>query len=259
MIGDQLQARFQRLSIWLGGLTGMAAFLLFPLCRRAPVEGITFLESLAVGAAAGLVVGLAIRMAGCMVFEYRESVGFRKWPVPLATFAAVVVFLYIVWQAGDWLGVAGGAFFGALVGVFVLVMARFVGWVVSGFHVGRGYRRLAVVIGVLLAWVIAGYAIGVADLIAFGFMVALAWLVCGFHHGMDRKQLARFLGRFAGLVVFLAYACFASTAERTSVGSDVLPWSMLWSVGAGLVTWGCIRLLGWIAAPVSRDKDIARQ
>ena len=71
MTGDQLQAKFQRLSIWLGGLAGMAAFLLFLLCRRAPVEGITFLESLAVGAAAGLVVGLAIRMAGCMVFEYR--------------------------------------------------------------------------------------------------------------------------------------------------------------------------------------------
>ena len=148
---------------------------------------------------------------------------------------------------------------GALVGAFVLVMARFVGWVVSGFHVGRGYRRLAVVIGVLLAWVIAGYAIGVAELIAFGFMVALAWLVCGFRHDMDRKQLARSLGWFVGLVVFFAYSGFASTAERTSAASDIFPWAVLWSVASGLVTWGCIRLLGWISAPVSRDKAIARQ
>jgi hypothetical protein len=228
---------FRRWSIWIGGLTGVAAFVIFLLCSETPKDIFTLLGALGTGLVAGCCLFLITRGIGMMVRLYLEGDRFQKWSILIASLAAITIEILFAWNGG-WFGILMGLFLGFVTCVLILAAANVIGWVMSGFHQGRGCWRLAVLLVLISAFAMLGCYIGSADALGVGLVIIIIWLICHPHSELGWRRSPSRVGWFVGLSVWCVASRVFRHGETNMTLSHGFPWDVYLAAGAGLAAWG---------------------
>ena len=235
-----LARKFRRLSIWLGALAGLAALLTFLLRGGTPWDITTISRGCLLALVVGLLFWAITRGVAMLALGYLQGTRFQKAYILVAGLSGIGTLAIGAYQDG-WRGAAVGLVWGVLMCVFVLAAASVIEWVVSGFRRGQGYRRLAVVLAILLGLVILGCILGAGNAVGVGAMTTVAWWSCGLdlRREMGLRLMASRVGWFAGITVWLILSVAMPHGKDHASLSEGFPWT----IGLALVTGVAARLI----------------
>ena len=258
---ESLNCVFRRLSIWLSILAGVAALIISLLVSGTPGDSFTIVLSCGAALFIGLFFWAITRGIGLLTIRYRHGTRFVKAYIVVAGLAGIGMLAYGAFQGG-WGDALGGLLFGAMICVFILAVGGVAEWLVSGFRLGHGYRRIALLIAILAGLSVLGCILGAGKALGLGFMIAIVWLCCGFRGGMPPRLLASRVGWFVGITVWLVWL-IVSDVERLGKEhghlTDHFPWAIVSALFAGVLAWGIALFLGPVLRAPSQSNGVEKR
>jgi len=264
-----LTRRFQKLAVWVGVLVGIVAFFLCVLQRGSPsgistiwagssweLDIVTGLLSLLLAGLVGwLFWGMALAIGG-MACDYRNGTRLQKAFILAAIFAGLACFVASMCpvQRGWPVNAGIGLLMGALVCVFVLALGQAVDWVLEGFRLGMGFRRLTIPAAIFGALLILGCIFGVEHTGGLAFAIAVVWWLCGIRRDMAGRLLASRVGWFAGITAWLIVLQVVLHGEARASREAGYPWIILVPIGTGIIAWIITLIIGQVRGRKNSSK-----
>jgi hypothetical protein len=254
---DLLTRSFRRSAIWIGIVTGAAAFVIFLLHSETPNDVFTLVGALGTGLVAGACCFLIASGIGRLIRLYFEGNRFHKAAILVASLAAIVISSFFAWNGG-WLGIIFGLILGVFTCGLILAAANVTAWVISGFQHGKGYRRLAVVLVLIAVFSILGCYGLAKQAFGDGLMILLIWWAMGSCRGREGRLSAGRVGWFMGLAAWIVATDAMRRGRLDVTRSQSFPWDVFVAIGVGLAAWGITLFLAPFFADPGKTSSVEK-